>query len=189
MMTSHEHRRRHSRSPGTPIHGPFVSRRATRRRVDIAAGRSGTNAVEAGSAAPAASEAGGKGNERSPGGNGLAHPPVHGVRPRRGAGSSSGRADGQTGEAGCVLRRQEPDHRLRTVQRGQLRHSPHRRGHPVQGPQPDPPSATWLELLSGRTQRDARRAARLPTGRRTPVVSRHCRCRHPEHRHLSRATG
>ena len=31
---------------------------------------------------------------------------------------------------------QEPDHRLRAVQRAELRHPPHRRGDAVQGAQP-----------------------------------------------------
>ena len=122
-------------------------------------------------------------NERNFGRYRRADPPVDGLRPRRGAGQPSPGADRKAGEAGGVLRRQEPDHRLRAVQRGQLRHPTHRRGDPVQGPQPDPPPAARLELLPGRTQRDARRAARLPAGRRRTVVSRHRGCRHPEHRH------
>ncbi len=54
------------------------------------------------------------------------------------------------------------------VQRAELRHPPHRRRHPVQGAQPDPPSAARLELLSPGAQRKLRHPAGQPARRRRP---------------------
>ena len=51
-------------------------------------------------------------------------------------------------------------HRFRAVQCAELRHPPHRRGHAVQGAQPDPPPAARLELLPRRAQRELRHPAR-----------------------------
>ena len=49
-------------------------------------------------------------------------------------------------QARGLFRRQVAHHRFRAVQRPQFRHPPHRRRDPVQGAQPDPPSAARLEL-------------------------------------------
>ncbi len=54
---------------------------------------------------------------------------VLGRRPRQPAQG----ADRPARQAGGLLRRQGPDHRLRAVERAELRHPPHRRRHPVQG--------------------------------------------------------
>ncbi len=71
-------------------------------------------------------------------------------------------------QAGGLLRRQEPHHRLRAVQRAELRHPADRRRHPVQGAQPDPPPAARLELLPARAQRELRHPARQPARRGDP---------------------
>ncbi len=86
-------------------------------------------------------------------------------------------------QARGLFRRQAAHHRFRAVQRAELRHPPHRRRHPVQGPQPDPPSAARLELLPPRAQRELRHPARQPARRRGQMVSRHRRRGVPEHRH------
>ena len=55
-----------------------------------------------------------------------------------------------------------PHHRFRAVERAEFRHPPHRGRHPVQGAQPDPPSAARLELLPPRAQRELRHPAGEP---------------------------
>ena len=109
--------------------------------------------------------------------------PRHGLRPCRRPRLAPQGADRQAGQAGGILRRQEPDHRFRAVECHQLRHSPDRRRHPVQGAQPDPAPAARLELLPPGAQRELRHPARLATHLGDPVVSRHRRCGDPEHRH------
>ena len=74
-------------------------------------------------------------------------------------------------------------HRLRAVERAQLRHPPHRRRHPVQGAQPDPPPAARLELPAPGAQRELRHPAGQPARLRDPVVRGHRRRGLPEHRH------
>jgi glucose-1-phosphate adenylyltransferase len=64
-------------------------------------------------------------------------------------------------KAGGLFRRQDPDHRLRAVERAELRHPQDGDRHPVQGAQPDPPHAARLELLSRRAQRIPGHPARL----------------------------
>ena len=68
--------------------------------------------------------------------------------------------DRQARQARGLFRRQVPHHRLRAVQCAEFRHPPHRRRHPVQGAQPDPPPAARLELLPPRAQRELRHPAR-----------------------------
>ena len=89
----------------------------------------------------------------------------------------------QPRQARGLFRRQEPDHRLRAVQRAELRHPAHRRRHAIQGAQPDPPPAARLELLPPRAQRELRHPARQPARGRGRLVCRHRRRGLPEHRH------
>ena len=86
-------------------------------------------------------------------------------------------------QAGGVLRRQVPDHRLRAVQLPELRHPPHRRHHAVQEPQPDAPPAARLGLPEERDERVRRPDARAAACRRGELVPRHGRCRVPEPGH------
>ena len=58
-------------------------------------------------------------------------PQRHGLRARRRPRHTAARADRDPRQARRLLRRQEPHHRFRALQRAQLRHSPHRRRHPV----------------------------------------------------------
>ena len=74
-------------------------------------------------------------------------------------------------------------HRLRAVQRAELRHPPHRRRHPVQGAQPDPPPAARLELPPPGAQRELRHPAGEPARLGDAVVRGHRRRGLPEHRH------
>ena len=110
-------------------------------------------------------------------------PPRDGLRARRRARQPPDGADRPARQARGLFRRQVAHHRLRAVQRAQLRHPPHRGRHAVQGPQPDPPPAARLELLPARAQRELRHPARLPARRRDHVVPRHRRRGLPEHRH------
>ena len=100
-----------------------------------------------------------------------------------GRGSRLHRADRPPRQAGGLFRRQDPDHRLRALQRAQLRHPPHRRRHPVQGAQPDPPPAARLELPAARAQRELRHPAGQPARVGDAVVRGHRRRGVPEHRH------
>ena len=76
-----------------------------------------------------------------------------------GRGSRLYGADRPPRQARGLFRRQDADHRFRALQRAQFRHPPHRRGDPVQGAQPDPPSAARLELPPPRAQRELRHPA------------------------------
>ena len=78
-----------------------------------------------------------------------------------GRGTPADRADRPARQAGGLFRRQVAHHRLRAVERAQLRHPPHRGRHAVQGAQPDPPPAARLELLPARAQRELRHPARV----------------------------
>ena len=71
-------------------------------------------------------------------------------------------ADRQARQARGVLRRQVAHHRLRPVERAQLRHPPDRGRDPVQGAQPDPSPAARLELPPPRAQRELRHPAGQP---------------------------
>jgi hypothetical protein len=62
-------------------------------------------------------------------------------------------------QARSLFRRQAAHHRFRVVKRAQLRHSPHRGRHAIQGPQPDPSPAARLELPPARAERELRRPA------------------------------
>ena len=85
-----------------------------------------------------------------------------GLRARRRPRQPAARADRLARQARGLFRRQVAHHRLRPVERAQLRHPPHRRRHPVQGAQPDPPPAARLELLPARAQRELRHPAGEP---------------------------
>ena len=109
--------------------------------------------------------------------------PRHGLCARRRARQPPARAHRPARQARGLFRRQVAHHRLRAVERAQLRHSPHRGRHPIQGPQPHPPPAARLELLPAGAQRELRRPARLAARLRDDVVSRDGRRGLSEHRH------
>ena len=118
------------------------------------------------------------------------HPPPrcavaqrHGLRAGRRPRLAALRADRPARQARGLFRRQGADHRLRALQRAQLRHPPDRRRHPVQGAQPDPPPAARLELPAPGAQRELRHPAGEPARVGDPVVRGHRRRGLPEHRH------
>ena len=82
-----------------------------------------------------------------------------------------------------LFRRQVAHHRFRAVQCAQFRHPAHRRRHPIQGAQPDPPSAARLELPAPRAQRELRHPAGRASGCRRPMVRSAPPTPLPEHRH------
>ena len=101
------------------------------------------------------------------------HPPPrrpvaqrHGLRAGRRPRLAAVRADRPARQARGLFRRQGPDHRLRAVQRDELRHPPDRRRDPVQGAQPDPPPAARLELLAARSATRASTSCRRASGSR-----------------------
>ena len=108
---------------------------------------------------------------------------AHGLRPGRRTRQPADGADRQARQARGLFRRQDPHHRFRAVERGELRHPADRRRHPVQGAQPDPAPSARLELLSPRAQRELRHPAGEPARLRKHVVRGHGRCGLPEHRH------
>ena len=66
----------------------------------------------------------------------------HGLRPGRRPGNAPAGAYRNPCKAGRLFRRQKPDHRLRSLQCAEFRHSAHQRCDAIQGPQPDPPSCS-----------------------------------------------
>ena len=77
--------------------------------------------------------------------------PRDGLRARRRAGQPPARAHRPARQARGLFRRQVAHHRLRVVERTQLRHSPHRGRHAIQGPQPDPSPRSAAGTSCGRS--------------------------------------
>ena len=102
---------------------------------------------------------------------GAARARRHGLCARRRPRQPADGADRPARQARGLFRRQVAHHRLRAVERAQLRHPPHRRRDAVQGAQPDPPPAARLELPAAGAQRELRHPAGQPARLREPVVS------------------
>jgi hypothetical protein len=102
----------------------------------------------------------------------------HGLRTRRWPWQPPDGAHRPARQAGGLLRRQDAHHRLRAQQRAQLRHPPHRRGHAVQGAQPDPPpcSAAGTSCAPSATRASTSCRPASASARTSGTAARPTRC-------------